>query len=77
MVNTDMSLSWFRFPSEIEPEGMISLQVVLGQIKENIPWMKYLFLFFCPIKLSVQNCRGTQEPFVVAFSLFLTLSPGR
>ena len=35
MVNTDMSLSWFRFPSEIEPEGMISLQVVLGQIKRE------------------------------------------
>lgn len=33
MVNTDMSLFWFRFPSEAEPETRISLQVALGQIK--------------------------------------------
>ena len=28
MVNTDMSLSSFRFPLETEPEAMISLQVI-------------------------------------------------
>ena len=36
MVNTNMSLSWFRFPSDTEPEAMISLQVVPRSNKKRI-----------------------------------------
>lgn len=76
MVNTDMSLSWFRFPSEIEPEGMISLQVVLGQIKREYSLDEVSLSFLLPNKIVSAKLSWYSRAVCSCIFLVFNLIPG-
>lgn len=74
MVNTD-ELVLVSISSEIEPEGMISLQVVLGQIKREYS-LDEVSLFLLPNKIVSTKLSWCSRAVCSCISLFLTLSPG-